>query len=260
MSLCSQAQVVTDLSKSSPVAMPQDESVELYLPTNDYQKQELGDRTVYVKKVKPMAGTTATVTFNYVIKDPNLASPMSLTIYNPEQKVIAVDTKGASNTVTASIPVGKYDMHAMFKGKPVGNYIVFKENVEINGDTTLNFDMSEATEPIRFKAYDDNGTLFNLDEYENGAVAVEKFKASPKAFDLILMDIQMPVMNGYEATKAIRGMYPKADLPIIALSANAFEEDKRKSVEAGMNAHIAKPIVTEELFKVLNDYLAQKRQ
>ncbi|MBQ0068757.1 MAG: hypothetical protein KBT09_03255 [Bacteroidales bacterium] len=172
MSLCSQAQVVTDLSKSSPVAMPQDESVELYLPTNDYQKQELGDRTVYVKKVKPMAGTTATVTFNYVIKDPNLASPMSLTIYNPEQKVLAVDTKGASNTVTASIPVGKYDMHAMFKGKPVGNYIVFKENVEINGDTTLNFDMSEATEPIRFKAYDDNGTLFNLDEYENGAVAV----------------------------------------------------------------------------------------
>ncbi len=78
----------------------------------------------------------------------------------------------------------------------------------------------------------------------------------PKYFDCILMDIQMPYMNGYEATKAIRGMYPDDNIPIIALSANAFEEDRMKSLEAGMNAHIAKPIVVGELFKVLSTFIS----
>ena len=91
---------------------------------------------------------------------------------------------------------------------------------------------------------------------EDGRVAVEKLKQKgPDYYDCILMDIQMPYMNGYEATKAIRSMYPAAGIPIIALSANAFEEDKRKSLEAGMNAHIAKPIVVPELLRTLSELL-----
>ena len=91
---------------------------------------------------------------------------------------------------------------------------------------------------------------------EDGRVAVEKMKQNgPDYYDCILMDIQMPYMNGYEATKAIRSMYPDAKLPIIALSANAFEEDKQKSLEAGMNAHIAKPINVPELMKTLSELM-----
>ena len=99
---------------------------------------------------------------------------------------------------------------------------------------------------------------FTTDEAMNGAVAVQKVAQSePGYYDLILMDIQMPEMDGYTATKNIRALPNKAlaDIPIIALSANAFDEDKRASLEAGMNAHIAKPINIKELFKVLDDIL-----
>ncbi|MEG2418279.1 MAG: response regulator, partial [Eubacterium sp.] len=78
-------------------------------------------------------------------------------------------------------------------------------------------------------------------------------------FDLILMDIQMPQMNGYEAATAIRGSdHPQAKtIPIIALSANAFTEDVQKSLHTGMNAHIAKPIEPKTLFEILNQFFVE---
>ena len=83
---------------------------------------------------------------------------------------------------------------------------------------------------------------------ENGKIAVDLLKEKgPSYYDAILMDIQMPVMNGYEATKAIRQIYPNDDIIIIAVSANAFEEDKAASLAAGMNDHVAKPINIKEL-------------
>lgn len=95
-----------------------------------------------------------------------------------------------------------------------------------------------------------------VESAEDGRAAVEKLKQNgADYYDCILMDIQMPYMNGYEATKAIRSMYPDADIPIIALSANAFEEDKMKSLEVGMNAHIAKPIDVPNLLKTLAELL-----
>ncbi|MCI8624564.1 MAG: response regulator [Provencibacterium sp.] len=85
----------------------------------------------------------------------------------------------------------------------------------------------------------------SCDIYENGRLAAEAFeKSSPGQYQLILMDVQMPVMNGYEATKAIRELgHPLAlSIPIIAMTANAFAEDIRDALEAGMNAHVAKPV------------------
>ena len=86
---------------------------------------------------------------------------------------------------------------------------------------------------------------FLVESVEDGSFAVEVIKnATPGYYDLILMDIQMPVMNGYEATKAIRKLDNPAlaNIPIIAMTANAFDEDKRMALESGMNAHVAKPI------------------
>jgi CheY-like chemotaxis protein len=93
---------------------------------------------------------------------------------------------------------------------------------------------------------------------ENGKAAVDYFTASaPSTYDAILMDIQMPVMNGYEATRAIRGSkHPDAKtIPIIAMTANAFAEDVTKAIAVGMNKHIAKPIDTQDLYQKLAEYL-----
>ena len=84
---------------------------------------------------------------------------------------------------------------------------------------------------------------------ENGKIAVEKVEASPKGlYDLIFMDIQMPVMNGYEATAAIRSLPgEKGKLPIVAMTANAFAEDVQLAKNTGMNGHIAKPLDMNKL-------------
>lgn len=78
---------------------------------------------------------------------------------------------------------------------------------------------------------------------------------------MILMDIQMPIMNGYEATKAIRSLPRKdaAEIPIIAMTANAFTEDIQRSKQAGMNEHLTKPLDIEQLMKCLEKWLGEKR-
>ncbi len=92
----------------------------------------------------------------------------------------------------------------------------------------------------------------------NGQIAVEMLKKSePDYYQLILMDVKMPVMNGYEATKAVRKLENKelASIPIFAMTANAFEEDKREALNCGMNGHLAKPIDVDKLFKQLRKVL-----
>ena len=95
----------------------------------------------------------------------------------------------------------------------------------------------------------------------NGQEAVELFrKSEPGEFDVILMDIMMPVMNGYEATKKIRSL-DREDakvIPIIAMTANAFEEDKKAALAAGMNGHIAKPIQVDKLLSILSEVIRQR--
>ncbi len=98
---------------------------------------------------------------------------------------------------------------------------------------------------------------------QNGREGVEQFSASPeKAFDAVLMDIRMPVMDGLAATRAIRALH-RADartVPIIAMTANAFEQDEKASADAGMNAHMAKPIEPDKLIRVMAGLLRDRRE
>ena len=100
---------------------------------------------------------------------------------------------------------------------------------------------------------------FEVESVPDGCDAVEAFDKHPAGYyDLVLMDIQMPVMNGYEATRAIRGMErdDAKTIPVIALSANARDEDKRMSMQSGMNNHIAKPFDVANLISTINEHVA----
>ena len=108
------------------------------------------------------------------------------------------------------------------------------------------------------------GTLgATCDIAENGKIALDKFAASqPGKFDIILMDVQMPVMDGHEATRAIRACaHPEAQsVSIIAMTANAFVDDVRDALAAGMDAHVSKPIVLDQLKRTIQEVLARKAQ
>ena len=115
-------------------------------------------------------------------------------------------------------------------------------------DNDLNWEIAE-------ELLSDLGLI--LEWAENGQVCVEKFQSSPVGFyDAILMDLRMPVMTGYEATQAIRKLNrPDADIPIIAMTADAFMEDIQKCLDCGMNAHVAKPIDVREISRLLEKYI-----
>ena len=99
-----------------------------------------------------------------------------------------------------------------------------------------------------------------VDAVEDGTDAVARMtEAAEDKYDLILMDIQMPKMDGYTATREIRTLRSnkKANIPIVAMTANAFEEDRQKALKAGMNAHIAKPIDVSILMRTLDKIFKQ---
>ena len=126
-----------------------------------------------------------------------------------------------------------------FKGKE----ILLGEDVELN---------REIAETILTEAG------FHVNSVEDGKQAVNYMESEKgNMIDLILMDVMMPVMDGYEATQKIRQLEDKtkADIPIIAMTANAFEEDAKAAIEAGMNAHMAKPIRIESLYEIIEQYL-----
>lgn len=129
-----------------------------------------------------------------------------------------------------------------------------EETVSFAGKKILLVEDNELNQEIAVEILQETG--FVLDVAEDGVVAVEMMKnAKAGQYDLILMDIQMPVMNGYEATRQIRALEnPEiANIPIIAMTANAFDEDKKEALEAGMNGHIAKPIDISIMMEVLQE-------
>jgi signal transduction histidine kinase len=135
--------------------------------------------------------------------------------------------------------------------KPAGDNfggfrILLAEDVEINREIVL-----ALLEP----------TKVSIECAENGSMAVQIFNASPAAFDIIFMDIQMPEMDGYEATRAIRASPAPnaAAIPIIAMTANVFKEDVDKCLAAGMNGHVGKPLDFVEVTGILRTYLRGQR-
>ena len=95
---------------------------------------------------------------------------------------------------------------------------------------------------------------------ENGQEAVEMLAGSVEGYyDIVLMDVMMPIMNGYETTQEIRKLENRklADIPIIAMTANAFEEDRIAALKAGMDDHLAKPIQLEKLYEIMLKFLQQ---
>ncbi len=99
---------------------------------------------------------------------------------------------------------------------------------------------------------------FTTEVAMNGKIAVEMLeKSEPGYYQLVLMDVRMPVMDGYEATKLIRSLdnAKLSSIPILAMTANAFEEDRQEALRSGMNGHLAKPIDVEALFDALDKIL-----
>ncbi|MCL2127260.1 MAG: response regulator [Treponema sp.] len=129
-------------------------------------------------------------------------------------------------------------------------HLLLVEDVEINREIVL-----ALLEP----------TKLNIDCAENGRIALEKYRKSPEAYDMIFMDVQMPEMDGYEATRLIRefeqekaiiAQKPARRIPIIAMTANVFREDVEKCLAAGMNEHVGKPLSLGEVIEKLRKYLA----
>jgi PAS domain S-box-containing protein len=134
------------------------------------------------------------------------------------------------------------DINGIFAGR----HILLAEDVEINREIVL-----ALLEP----------TKIEIDYAENGAEAVRKFKEAPAKYDLIFMDVQMPEMDGYDATRNIRAIEAEKTetgrkIPIIAMTANVFKEDIEKCLASGMDSHVGKPLDFEEVMNRLHSYLA----
>ena len=141
------------------------------------------------------------------------------------------------------------------KEKTARNYLEKLSKSDYTGKRILLVEDNELNREIAGEILQMTGA--EVETAENGKIAVEKVEASPKgSYDLIFMDIQMPVMNGYEATAAIRSLPgEKGKLPIVAMTANAFAEDVQLAKNTGMNGHIAKPLDMNKLNDVLKNWL-----
>ncbi|MDO4479186.1 MAG: transporter substrate-binding domain-containing protein [Lachnospiraceae bacterium] len=165
-------------------------------------------------------------------------------------------TKGVGTQVVVRIPhrIAGEEAEAELQGRAVeavtfsGKRILLAEDNELNAEIAL-----EILGQVGFK----------VEWVEDGAACVLRLQeASDYYYDLILMDIQMPRMNGYEAARKIRALDNPiaAEIPIVAMTANAFEEDKRAAMKAGMNGHVAKPIDIDTLMKTLSTILAEEEE
>ena len=129
-------------------------------------------------------------------------------------------------------------------------------NIELKGKKTLLVEDNEMNRKISKEVLEDEGVI--VQEAEDGDIAVDILRMSSKDdFDFILMDIMMPRMDGYTAAAAIRALADRdvASIPIIAMTAADTEEDKEKSLEVGMNAHLSKPIKIPELLDTIKNFL-----
>ena len=164
--------------------------------------------------------------------------------------------KGSTFTVTLKHRIAdeSYYVKKHIEESGTGSEILEGRNILLAEDNDLNAEIAEA---ILERAG------LKIERVENGIQCVNRIMEMPAGtYDMILMDIQMPKMNGYKATQEIRHLPDrnKACIPIIAMTANAFEEDKRDAVAAGMNGHIAKPIQVDNMLSILAEIIRQQEK
>ena len=170
---------------------------------------------------------------------------------------IEEEARDAGVTAFISKPLFRSDLHRTL-AQACGETVRAEQTEEsakpvFTGKRVLLVEDNELNREIATEILSEAG--LDVDTAEDGTVAVDKVSAcEPGRYDLILMDIQMPIMDGYEATRAIRALPEtfRARIPIVAMTANAFEEDRKKALEAGMVGHIAKPIDVDKLFETLS--------
>lgn len=165
-------------------------------------------------------------------------------------------TLGEGSTFTVDLEFKKYE--GDFEALVTAEAEQEQEATEItlDGKRILLVDDNELNREIASEILAETGAV--IEEAEDGVEAFDKVRESePGYYDIVLMDVQMPRMNGYESTKAIRALENEAlaNIPIIAMTANAFDEDREDALEAGMNEHIAKPIDVVKLFDCLRKIL-----
>ena len=175
---------------------------------------------------------------------------------------IEVEAKAAGVTAFCSKPMFMSDLRETLMSalgqKPADavQRLLPEKNADFKGKHILLVEDNELNREIAQEILQEYGFL--VDTAENGAVAVEKVStAAPGSYDLVLMDVQMPIMDGYTATRRIRALDDpaRAKLPILAMTANAFDEDRRNALESGMNGFLSKPIVIGDLVQELHKIL-----
>ena len=175
---------------------------------------------------------------------------------------IEVEAKAAGVTAFCAKPMFMSDLRETLMSalgqKPADavQRLLTEKNADFKGKHILLVEDNELNREIAQEILQEYGFL--VDTAENGAVAVEKVStAAPGSYDLVLMDVQMPIMDGYTATRKIRALDDpaRAKLPILAMTANAFDEDRRNALESGMNGFLSKPIVIDDLVQELRKIL-----
>ena len=175
---------------------------------------------------------------------------------------IEVEAKAAGVTAFCAKPMFMSDLRETLMSalgqKPADavQRLLPEKNADFKGKHILLVEDNELNREIAQEILREYGFL--VDSAENGAVAVEKVStAAPGSYDLVLMDVQMPIMGGYTATRKIRALDDpaRAKLPILAMTANAFDEDRRNALESGMNGFLSKPIVIDDLVQELRKIL-----
>ena len=175
---------------------------------------------------------------------------------------IEVEAKAAGVTAFCSKPMFMSDLRETLmsalgqKSADAVQGLLPEKNADFKGKHILLVEDNELNREIAQEILREYGFL--VDSAENGAVAVEKVStAAPGSYDLVLMDVQMPIMDGYTATRKIRALDDpaRAKLPILAMTANAFDEDRRNALESGMNGFLSKPIVIDDLMQELRKIL-----
>ena len=147
-------------------------------------------------------------------------------------------------------------LYSLIQSDPNKEETKDKSRPEINTGRILLAEDNELNQEIAVTILEEAG--FSMEVAGNGRIALDMLqKSEPGYYQLVLMDVQMPEMDGYEATRQIRRLENTqlSRIPILAMTANAFEEDKQEALEAGMNGYIAKPINIKELFAALKEVL-----